>query len=184
VRRKAVLALAVSASLAVGAGALRAQQDTVPRPAPAPAPAAPSDTSARPPDTLAAQRRERGDSVRPVPPISPGGAFVRSLLVPGWGQAVLGRHLTGGLFVAFEGAAIAMVWKANWQLNFARERGKYVKSHRQEREDWIALLVFNHLFAAAEAYVAANLWDFPKDLHLRAVPAAGGVGVGVSVPLP
>ena len=26
-------------------------------------------------------------------------------------------------------------------------------------EDWIALLVANHLFAASEAFVAASLWD-------------------------
>ena len=180
-RRSALVALAALAALTFAPRAARAQQDTVPaRPAPAAAP----DTLAQRPDSQARPRRERGDSVRPVPPITPGGAFARSLLIPGWGQARLGRHLTGALFVAFEGAAVAMVWKANWQLNFARVRGKYVKSHRQEREDWIALLVFNHLFAATEAFVAANLWDFPKDLHIRVVPAPGGAGFGISVPLP
>ena len=178
-RRALPVALAVA--LAFGSRSALAQQDTVPaRPAPAVAP----DTAAQRPDSQAPARRERGYSVRPVPPITPGGAFARSLLIPGWGQARLGRHLTGALFVGFEGAALAMVWKANWQLNFARVRGKYVKSHRQEREDWIALLVFNHLFAATEAFVAANLWDFPKDLHVRVVPAPGGAGIGVRIPLP
>lgn len=176
-----LLGLAALLALALGPRSARAQRDTVP---PRPAPAALPEASAQRPDSQAPARRERGDSVRPVPPITPGGAFARSLLIPGWGQARLGRHLTGALFVAFEGASIAMVWKASWQLNFARARGKYVKSHRQEREDWIALLVFNHLFAATEAFVAANLWDFPKDLHIRLVPAPGGAGFGVSVPLP
>jgi hypothetical protein len=171
--------IAVVVLLAGGSAAARAQEDTV-RVRPAPAA---GDSAGQRPDTLAAPRRQRGDSVRPTPPISPGGAFLRSLLLPGWGQAVLGRHLTGALFVTFEGAAVAMVWKSEWQLRFAVEREKYVKSHRQEREDWITLLVFNHLFAAAEAYVAANLWDFPKGLHVRVVPAPPGVGFGVSVPL-
>ena len=35
-----------------------------------------------------------------------------------------------------------------------------VKARRVHFEDWIAALFFNHLFAAADAYVAANLWDF------------------------
>ena len=37
-------------------------------------------------------------------------------------------------------------------------------------EDWIALLVANHLFAGADAYVAANLWDVPARLGLRMLP--------------
>jgi hypothetical protein len=35
-----------------------------------------------------------------------------------------------------------------------------VKARRTHYEDWIAAIVFNHLFAGADAYVAANLWDF------------------------
>lgn len=35
-----------------------------------------------------------------------------------------------------------------------------VKARRVHFEDWIAAILFNHLFAAADAYVAANLWDF------------------------
>jgi hypothetical protein len=128
-------------------------------------------------------QRARGDSVRPVPPITPAGAFLRSLVLPGWGQARLGRNVTGGLFLLWEGVCAAMVWKAQWQLNYARERGKWVKSHTQEREDWIVLLVFNHLLSGAEAYVSANLFDFPKALKIQALPD-GRTGVGVSVPLP
>ena len=140
----------------------------------------------QPPDTVtqdtSARRPTRGDSVRPVPPVTPGGAFLRSVLIPGWGQARVGRNVTGGLFLLWEGVCATMVWKANWQLNYARERGKFVKSHTQEREDWIVLLVFNHLLAGAEAYVSANLFDFPAALKIRARPD-GRTGVGVSVPL-
>jgi hypothetical protein len=35
-----------------------------------------------------------------------------------------------------------------------------IKARRTHYEDWIAAIVFNHLFAGADAYVAANLWDF------------------------
>ncbi len=90
--------------------------------------------------------------------------------------------MTGGLFLLWEGVCATMVWKAEWQLNYARERGKFVASHVQEREDWIVLLVFNHLLAGAEAYVSANLYDFPAALQIRTLPD-GKTGIGVSVPL-
>lgn len=42
---------------------------------------------------------------------SPMNAFWRSFLLPGWGQAKLGRKLTGGIFVAWEGTTLAMSLK-------------------------------------------------------------------------
>jgi hypothetical protein len=39
-----------------------------------------------------------------------------------------------------------------------------VKARRTHYEDWIAALVFNHLFSGADAYVAANLWDFKANV--------------------
>ncbi|MGD0484314.1 MAG: hypothetical protein ABSB58_06635 [Gemmatimonadales bacterium] len=145
------------------------------------------DTGAARVDSVARPRADtqaaRGDSVRPVSPVTPGGAFLRSLVIPGWGQARLGRNVTGGLFLLFEGIAGAMVWKANWQLDWARTRDKFVASHRQEREDWIVLLVFNHLVSGAEAYVSALLYDFPAALKAQRLPG-GATGVGVSIPLP
>lgn len=124
--------------------------------------------------------RAKGDSVRPRPPISPSTAFFRSLLVPGWGQSTLGRNGMAGIFVGFEGFAAIMVWKSSWQLNYARARNKYVKSHTQEQQDWIVLLIFNHLMSGAEAYVSAHLYDFPATLKMRAMPN-GQTGVGINV---
>jgi len=34
-------------------------------------------------------------------------------------------------------------------------------------EDWVAFLFANHLFAAADAYVAAHLWDLPAQISVR-----------------
>jgi hypothetical protein len=153
-----------------------AQQDSLPARPPA------RDTVRLPAADTTARRAGRGDSVRPRPPISPGGAFLRSLVIPGWGQARLGRNLTAGIFVAFEGIAWTMVWKSTWQLEFARTRGKYVSSHTQEQQDWIVLLVFNHFFSGAEAFVSANLFDFPASLGARVLPD-GSTGIGVTIPL-
>jgi hypothetical protein len=109
------------------------------------------------------------------------GAFFRSLLLPGWGQAKLDRKLTGGIFVAWEGVTLGMALKTSHELNYLRRTGSgRVEVKQQEKEDWIVLLAFNHLLSALEAYVSAHLWDFPGDLEMRAVP--GGVGGRVSLP--
>jgi hypothetical protein len=121
------------------------------------------------------------DSAR-FTPISPLNAFWRSFLIPGWGQARLNRKLTGGIFVAWEGVTLGMSLKTRHELAYLRRtRSIRADDKRREHEDWIVLLVFNHLFAGLEAYVSAHLTDFPGDLSLRAVP--GGFGASLSVPV-
>jgi hypothetical protein len=135
-------------------------------------------------DTTAARR----PAVR-VPPdtiqrryISPGNALWRSLLLPGWGQARLNRKLAGGIFIGWEAVTLGMTLKTRSELRYLR-RVESVKGDdkRQEHEDWIILLAFNHLFAGLEAYVSAHLADFPGDLRFQAVP--GGIGASVSLPI-
>lgn len=123
------------------------------------------------------------DSSLLKPPVTPMGAFWRSILVPGWGQAKLGRKLTGGLMVAWEGVALGMTIKTSHELAYYENtHSPLVPAKEQERQDWLVLLVFNHLFSGLEAYVSAHLWDFPGDLHLQALPH--GFGASVSIPLP
>lgn len=115
--------------------------------------------------------------------IKPMGAFWRSLLLPGWGQAETGRPVTGALFATWEGLAAMMTLKAQSEVHYLRESGSAnVPAKRQEVQDWLVLWIFNHLFSGAEAFVSAHLEDFPKDLKLRAFP--GGVGISVPVPRP
>ena len=117
-----------------------------------------------------------------VQPISPLNAFWRSFLVPGWGQARLNRKLTGGIFVAWEGVTLGMSLKTRRELRYLRRNGSARgDAKRQEHEDWLVLLAFNHLFSGLEAYVSAHLVDFPGDLRIEAVP--GGFGAGVSLPI-
>lgn len=113
--------------------------------------------------------------------IGPVGALWRSLLLPGWGQAATGRQVTGALFVIWEGTTMYMTLKARQEAHYFDEAGlPNAHAKRQEVQDWMVLWGFNHLFAGAEAYVAAHLRDFPRDLKVRAFPG----GVGVSYPLP
>ncbi len=113
---------------------------------------------------------------------SPMNAFWRSFLLPGWGQATLGRKLTAGIFIAWEGTTLGMSLKTRHELDYLRRTNSArAEDKRREHEDWLVLLAFNHLFSGLEAYVSAHLSDFPADLHLEAVPG-GGVGGTVSVP--
>jgi len=113
--------------------------------------------------------------------VRPMGAFLRSLLLPGWGQAATGRKVTGAVFTAWEGVTAMMSLKAQSEMHYLKEsRSPNVSAKRQEVQDWIVLWVFNHLFSAAEASLSAHLQDFPKDLKLQAVPR----GIGISVPVP
>jgi len=142
--------------------------------------------TALPPVRLSAQDSTRAVSDTGAPRdtihrVSPGGAFRRSLLLPGWGQAATGRHTPGALFVVWEGTTMMMTLKAQQEANYFKRIGAAgLKAKRQEVQDWLVLWIFNHIFAGAEAYVSAHLQDFPKDLRIQSVPG----GIGVSLPLP
>lgn len=135
----------------------------------------------------------RDTTARPVPkpPLSPKRAFLYSALLPGYGQSVLGRPGAGALFVLTESIAIAMLRESRADLAEARalkrdslvvigvdqggqpimQRNSYdqqlIDVRRGHVEDWVAFLFANHLFAAADAYVAAHLWDLPTQISVR-----------------
>ena len=151
--------------------------------------------TAHPPIGLTSQQP---DSSRPRPIVTSGAAvvapdtthrvrpimaFLRSLAVPGWGQAVTGRPVAGAAFVTWEGVSAMMTLKAQSEFHYLRESGSAnVNAKRQEVQDWLVLWIFNHLFSGAEAFVSAHLEDFPKELKIRAFP--GGVGLTLPVPQP
>jgi hypothetical protein len=134
------------------------------------------------------------------PPISPRSAFLRSLALPGWGQSALRRSTAATLFSAAEIGAIYMVAKSRADLRRARALSGLdsivvgdpstggtvsavaamsdglVNARRLHLEDWLAALIFNHLLAGADAYVAANLWDLPARVTITHTPAGTGIG--------
>jgi hypothetical protein len=159
----ALALLVVLASLA--ASGLAAQDTTAVQ--------APADTGA------IAVLEVRDTTIHPIKPMN---ALWRSLLLPGWGQARLGRKLTAGILIAWEGTTLGMSLKTRHELAYLRRTdSQRADDKRREHEDWLVLLGFNHLFAGLEAYVSAHLSDFPADLHLQAVP--GGFGGSLSVPI-
>ncbi len=132
---------------------------------------------------------------REKPPVSPVGAALRSLLIPGWGQSIAHRRATGAFFVLFEGISLTMTLKSRHQLSYLEsvqseadpESIERVDAKRAEIQDWAILLAFNHLMAAAEAFVSTMLWDFPEELEVRAF-SGGGVrgrfGARITLPFP
>jgi len=117
------------------------------------------------------------------PPISPTKALFRSLIVPGWGQASLDRGTAGAIFAGVEVISLGMIAQSKAELRAAQRvagdslyqpgSGTYVANplaqvvgQRQAAvEDWTVLLIFNHLISAADAFVAAHLWNVPVEVH-------------------
>jgi hypothetical protein len=54
-------------------------------------------------------------------PVSPGGAFLRAILVPGWGHASIGEHTRGGFYFLTETASAWMVVRTRTRLNAAKD---------------------------------------------------------------
>jgi hypothetical protein len=145
---------------------------------------------------------QRVDSL--VPPITPRRAFLLSFLAPGYSQSVLGRYKAASAFMLVEGLTLTMIRESAADLREARRfqndtiilsyrdtvpqtkrPGRFgdpeVRSRRAHVEDWIALLVANHLFAGADAFVAAHLWDVEPRLAMRATPNGSMLALSLKV---
>lgn len=184
--RRAMWGFVVAAAFAVP-GAVRAQRDTA-RLEPI------RSTADIPRDSL-------------VPPISPRRAFLYSFLVPGSGQSILGRHKAAAAFLFVEAVCLAMIRESGADVHEARRSAgdslivSYVDQsgnpavlkaaprfgsaeiHTREAhvEDWAALLVGNHLFSGADAFVAAHLWDVRVRLAMRNTPDGRALAIGATI---
>lgn len=129
--------------------------------------------------------------------LSPRGAFLRSIVLPGWGQSELGAPLRGGVYFALEAGSLWMLYKSDRRLRealqeerIARETGALVpparlplvRDRQNQREDWITLSIFWLFFSGADAFVAAHLADF--DVSVGAAPRPdGAVELRATVPV-
>jgi hypothetical protein len=140
-------------------------------------------------------------------PIGPQRAFIYSFLVPGSAQSMLGRHKAAATFLLVEAICIAMIRESAADVHEARRSANdstivsYVdpsgnaavttlpprfgpnEIHTREShvEDWAALLVGNHLFAGADAFVASHLWDVPVHVGMRLLPGSRAFAFGVVI---
>lgn len=67
---------------------------------------------------------------------------------------------------------------AAWDV--PRYTDTFVRTRRLHLEDWMAVLIFNHLFAGADAYVAAQLWDLPSKVALRQTPFGPAIAATIN----
>jgi hypothetical protein len=136
------------------------------------------------PDTSVPVAMPDSVAVRRVAPFS---VFFRSLILPGWGQLHLGRKLTAGLFVATEAVTLGMSIKATRDVSNAQSAGAdsvTIAAKKRTREDWYVLLAVNHLLAGLEAFIAAQLLDFPAELRVERAPGRVDAGFAVPIRLP
>lgn len=147
------------------------------------------------PQSVAKPLTQRG---RFTPPLTPKRAFVYSSLLPGLGQSRLDHGTSGALFASIELAALVMMRRSQMDLREARryqidtlpnqylvagdsviKNGVFtnrftrdlVRTRRLHVEDWMAVVAFNHLFAGADAFVSAQLWDVPVELSAYPRPS-------------
>jgi Family of unknown function (DUF5683) len=130
------------------------------------------------------------------PPVSPRGAFLRSLVLPGWGQAHVGAYGRGAVYFTLAGGSFWMTYVARRELEDARlqqdrlreagldddEDTEFVQARARHFEDWAALSIFLMFFSGADAYVAAYLSDFDERIGVRRGPA-GDLRLQVDLPL-
>jgi hypothetical protein len=190
------LTLSVVALLApLGASLAAQQRDSVP--------AKPVPQTGATSVAMLAPLTQRG---RFTPPLTPKRAFMYSALLPGFGQSRLDRGTSGALFASIELAAIVMMRRSQMDLREARryqidtlpnqylvaadaviKDGVFtnrftrdlVRTRRLHVEDWMAVVAFNHLFAGADAFVSAQLWDVP--VELTAYPRPSGAVFAATV---
>ncbi len=133
------------------------------------------------PAALSAQEAEAPppsqiDSVFPRPPLSAGGAFFRSLFLPGWAQAELGHEARGAFYFFAESFSLFMIARTQKRLAHAQrtlpEDSGIISSRRQQREDWIALAVFWAFFSAADAWVSVQLFGFEDRTEMGPQPVS------------
>lgn len=149
------------------------------------------------------------DTVDPTSGVSAAGAFARSLVLPGWGQAYVGAPGRGAVYFLMEAGSAWMAYKSWRQLQEARELQEWLRSPRflaarkqgatvpgfgtdgeldlvesreQQLEDWLAISIFLLLFSGADAYVTAQLADFEEHVGVR--PGRdGGARLELRVPV-
>jgi hypothetical protein len=154
-------------------------------------------------------------------------AFIRAMIIPGWGHYSIGAYKRGTVFVALEGTSWFMLVKTLSRLNQAQDKAdgfeaaatdslhalmasdtvkartlsdpeafeaalaanehvsasrNLVSSRKEQRQDWITYTLFFTMASAVDAYVAANLRDFPVDVS--ALPRRdGSFALSFSLPM-
>lgn len=132
------------------------------------------------PDSASARESADADTTGRRPPISPLGAFGRSLILPGWGQLEVGRPSRGAVYFAAESISLFMVFKADGRLSAAKEElppnEERIANRSGQRENWIVFAGFIAFLSGLDAWVSTQFWDFEPSVG---PPPDGSVGIAL-----
>jgi len=117
---------------------------------------------------------------------SPFGAFIRSAVLPGWGQFYTDHPVRGALIFSAQGVLLTLAWIADQRANQSWDLYQWTAEPRYLEEydrrfnrgrDLLSVAVSVYLYNLADAYVSAHLYDFQGKISLD-----GGVeGVNLSM---
>jgi hypothetical protein len=115
-------------------------------------------------------------------PVSPSGAMLRSVIVPGWGQTAAHQPARGAIYFTVWSGGIFMIIKSNAELNAAKraEDDELIDSRSQAREDWILFTGLWALISGVDAWVSAQFAGFEGEVR---PPQDGSPGVEFAYPV-
>ncbi|MDH3734961.1 MAG: hypothetical protein OEU54_15645 [Gemmatimonadota bacterium] len=117
-----------------------------------------------------------------MPPVSPLGAFARSMVLPGWGQVEVGRPERGAIYFGAAATTTYMIIKSSQKLSAARAaeppNQDLIESRSGQRENWIVLTVFIAFLSGIDAWVSTHFWDFETTIT---GPPDGSIGAAVGL---
>jgi hypothetical protein len=176
--------LLTSASLAfvTPAPALRAQE---PEPPPAGQDSLPAEgAEGQAEEGGAVDQAEGADQAAPdrERPVSPAGAMLRSVIVPGWGQTAARQPARGAIYFTVWSGGVFMILKTNAEVNAAKraEDEELIDSRKGAREDWILFTGLWALLSGVDAWVSAQFAGFEGEVR---PPQDGSPGVEFSYPV-
>lgn len=181
VLRRFLVVLLTAAALAFAAPApgLRAQE-------PEPLPAGQDTLRAEedPEEGGTVDQEEEADQAAPdrEQPVSPAGAMLRSVILPGWGQTAARQPARGAIYFTVWSGGVFMILKSNAEVNAAKraEDEELVDSRTGAREDWMLFTGLWMLFSGVDAWVSAQFTGFEGEVR---PPQDGSPGVEFSYPV-
>ena len=181
VRGRFLVVLLTAAILAFAAPApgLRAQE---PEPPPAGQDTLPAEEDAEEGGTV--NQAAAADQAAPdrEQPVSPAGAMLRSVILPGWGQTAAHQPARGAIYFTVWSGGVFMILKTNAEVNAAKraEDEELVDSRTGAREDWMLFTGLWALFSGVDAWVSAQFTGFEGEVR---PPQDGSPGVEFSYPV-
>lgn len=159
---------------ATGPAPLAAQEDD-----PSPRPEAPADSAVTSPVVRPEARPAAAeDEARSGP--APMSAFLRSVLVPGWGQLAADQPVRAAVYFTLQTATVYMVIRSYNRIDEAEGEG-LKEARREQREDWLVLAGFWALASGIDAWVSAQMWGFEGEV---VPPPDGSAGLAVRMSVP